>query len=443
METIYGNLTSVDIKEQQRLWDERGKGYYGEYLLLTELYQHIKGQCKILMNLNVPTAAGKTTEIDLLMIHETGLYVFEAKYYKGTIYGKYQDTIWTQYFRTQANSHFNSPIKQNEYHIEALKRLFPGIPAYSFIVFTNEDTDVRVTGWENTGIVVCRLDEIWREIDRINARTDTRLSGEQINEMFKALSVYAPIKKEEVSEDVRIIPLTDYFEQIKADYMKGLEAVQREEKAQFGKKVKRIIAAALVFCAVVIGVNGMAILEAAGKVSDAEKVQQNAEQAQKTAEQAQQSAEQAMEEFAKKFKQVEPMNGGDVQLEDSFLEVIDLKLEKSEDLKDTFLFSCKIQINGEQYGIYLHRNTSILVQMKDGTVAEYVLSTVLGRLVNTRVGPFQPWYSNVEELPEIQIFTDSADNIAYIKLTNVMVCTSDSMSKDLIPGIEFELYKAE
>ena len=82
METIYGNLTSVDIEEQKRIWDERGKGYYGEYLLLTELYRHIKGQCKILMNLNVPTAAGKTTEIDLLMIHETGLYVFEAKHYK-------------------------------------------------------------------------------------------------------------------------------------------------------------------------------------------------------------------------------------------------------------------------------------------------------------------------------------------------------------------------
>ena len=143
METIYSNLTSVDIEKQKQIWDERGKGYYGEYLLLTELYQRVKGQCKILMNLNVPTGNGKTTEIDLLMIHETGLYVFEAKHYKGTIYGSYEDAKWTQYFRTQENSHFPSPIRQNEYHIEALKRLFPGTPIKSFVVFTNDETNIK------------------------------------------------------------------------------------------------------------------------------------------------------------------------------------------------------------------------------------------------------------------------------------------------------------
>ena len=26
---IYKQLTDVDIEEQKRLWDERGKGYYG------------------------------------------------------------------------------------------------------------------------------------------------------------------------------------------------------------------------------------------------------------------------------------------------------------------------------------------------------------------------------------------------------------------------------
>ncbi len=357
METIYGNLTSVDIKEQERLWDERGKGYYGEYLLLTELYQHIMGQCKILMNLNVPTAAGKMTEIDLLMIHETGLYVFEAKYYKGTIYGRYQDAKWTQYFRTQENSHFNSPIKQNEYHIEALKRLFPGIPVYSFIVFTNNDTDVKVTGWENTGIVVCKLNEIRQYIDKINMKTNTRLSAEQIDETFKSLSIYAPIRKDEVSEEVRVIPLTEYIEQMKSDYTTGLEAVRKEEKKRFSRKVVGILGAALIVCAVVIGAASMIVMGAKKKASEAEK--------------AQQSAEQAMEEFAKKFKQVEPMNGGDVQLEDNFLEITDLKLEKSEDLKDTFLFSGKLQVNSKKYVVHMNKNTSVIVQMADGTVAEY------------------------------------------------------------------------
>ena len=113
-DTIYENLTSVDIKEQKQLWDERGKGYYGEYLVLQQLFFSVHGQCKILMNLNIPAGNEKTTEIDLLMIHENGFYVFEVKYYKGTIYGRYDDKTWTQYFRTQKNSHFPSPVQQND-----------------------------------------------------------------------------------------------------------------------------------------------------------------------------------------------------------------------------------------------------------------------------------------------------------------------------------------
>ena len=101
--TIYTQLTNVDIERQKQIWDDRGKGYYGEYLLFCELYKSIAGSGKILMNLNVPIENNKTTELDLVLIHETGLYVFEVKHYKGTIYGKDTDPIWTQYFRTVRN----------------------------------------------------------------------------------------------------------------------------------------------------------------------------------------------------------------------------------------------------------------------------------------------------------------------------------------------------
>ena len=62
IESIYQKLTNVDIRQQKLLWDERGKGYYGEFLVFSELYPNIPGACKILMNINIPTAYGKTTE---------------------------------------------------------------------------------------------------------------------------------------------------------------------------------------------------------------------------------------------------------------------------------------------------------------------------------------------------------------------------------------------
>ena len=140
----YRNLTGVDIEMQRLLWDERGKGYYGEYLVFKKLYPKLSGCCKILMNLQVPAGDGRTTEIDLLLIHETGLYVFEMKHYKGTIYGKSHEQKWTQYFRTAPNSRFYNPVLQNQYHIKALQKMFPGIPVYSFIVFTSPECDLRV-----------------------------------------------------------------------------------------------------------------------------------------------------------------------------------------------------------------------------------------------------------------------------------------------------------
>ena len=82
---IYKEASGVDFREQKRIWDERGRGYYGEYRVMQELYQNLPGQCKILMNLNVPIDGGKITEIDLLLIHDTGIYVFEINHYKGTI----------------------------------------------------------------------------------------------------------------------------------------------------------------------------------------------------------------------------------------------------------------------------------------------------------------------------------------------------------------------
>ena len=54
-------------------------GQYGEYL--TEyalLSRSMEGYYVVLKNLYLPMK-GKTTEIDLLMIHEKGIFVFESK----------------------------------------------------------------------------------------------------------------------------------------------------------------------------------------------------------------------------------------------------------------------------------------------------------------------------------------------------------------------------
>ena len=61
------------------------QGVYGEFLLFT-LLEKLPGNNKLLTNIYVPKEDGKTTEIDIVMLNRTGIYVIENKNYGGWIF---------------------------------------------------------------------------------------------------------------------------------------------------------------------------------------------------------------------------------------------------------------------------------------------------------------------------------------------------------------------
>ena len=63
------------------------KGNKGEYNIYRSL-EKVKGEKLLLTNLYIPKEDGSTTEIDLLMITKSGLFVVESKNYSGWIFGK-------------------------------------------------------------------------------------------------------------------------------------------------------------------------------------------------------------------------------------------------------------------------------------------------------------------------------------------------------------------
>lgn len=96
------------------------KGNYGEFLTFAEL-EKLKGQKKLLTNLYLPKSDGTTTEVDLVMLQETGLYVFESKNYSAWIFGDEKGKHWMQIFPNKQKEKFFNPIWQNKAHINALK----------------------------------------------------------------------------------------------------------------------------------------------------------------------------------------------------------------------------------------------------------------------------------------------------------------------------------
>ena len=60
-------------------------GQFGEYLTKFALTNYnLPGYLKVFQNLYIP-GHGKTVEIDILMLHEKGIFVFESKNYSGWI----------------------------------------------------------------------------------------------------------------------------------------------------------------------------------------------------------------------------------------------------------------------------------------------------------------------------------------------------------------------
>lgn len=120
--TTYHKITHNSYRKIQK-----DKGAYGEYQIYQNLASYERDGAHFLFNCYLPWRSGETTEIDALMIHHSGIYVFESKNYGGIIAGKEADEYWTQTLPAKGHSMtqntFFNPILQNHSHISCLKEL--------------------------------------------------------------------------------------------------------------------------------------------------------------------------------------------------------------------------------------------------------------------------------------------------------------------------------
>lgn len=166
-------------------------GKYGEYLTYKYLRAYEEKGAKFLYNCYLPRENDDTTEIDVLMIYKSGLYVFESKNYSGWIFGDEKSKTWTQTLpqgRKSHKEHFLNPIMQNKLHIKWLKNLIQdeSIPVHSIIVFSERCTlkKVSVTSPE---IAVIKRDNVRRTVAKIDSGTGDVLPSNKVLELYEKL----------------------------------------------------------------------------------------------------------------------------------------------------------------------------------------------------------------------------------------------------------------
>lgn len=184
------------------------KGAYGEYLCYRYLHHFEKRGAKFLYNCYLPRGKGKTTEIDVLMIYRSGIYVLESKNYSGWIFGSETSRNWTQTLPGKNKTHreqFYNPIMQNKTHIRYLKNIIGNkVQVHSVIVFSERCTLKKIHIIDKD-IKVIKRNRLLHTIKKIDRKEKTKLSKEDIFKLYNKIYPYSQVTNKVKEKHIRDI----------------------------------------------------------------------------------------------------------------------------------------------------------------------------------------------------------------------------------------------
>lgn len=146
-------------------------GEFGEWLTEYALANdNLSGRLRTFTNVYVPLqgrGGQGEAEVDILMVHERGVYVMESKNYSGWIFGSAERRQWTQSLKGGRKERFYNPIMQNRTHVKALSVVLslPVSSFRSFIVFS-ERCELKKVPDSCKEYVICRRHHLLREVRR-------------------------------------------------------------------------------------------------------------------------------------------------------------------------------------------------------------------------------------------------------------------------------------
>ena len=198
MRSIYNDFVSPEEK-----------GEIGEDIIYRDLAR-IKGRKAFLPNCYIPKHNGGTTEIDLIFLHESGVYVIESKNYSGWIFGDENSKNWCETIKGKKYFFYN-PIKQNKSHIKNLEKLIKiGEEKYQSVIVFNANANLKKITTESQNLHVITAQQIKKFLQEQNELPD-QLSNTDMNEIYNKLLPGTQLSEEEKKQ---------HIERIKKQYKK-------------------------------------------------------------------------------------------------------------------------------------------------------------------------------------------------------------------------------
>lgn len=173
-------------------------GLSGDYFI-AKTTNNLPGYHKTLVYTSISNGKREAIEeIDIIYVHETGVYVFELKHKIGWIIGNESGGKWINGYDDGQKTRFYNPIKQNKGHIKALKSLLPDVQKNQFksmIVFS-EQSELKEITIDSPNTFVFNRNELERIMKEDTKISTAVLTKEQIDEIYNVIKPYSKISED-------------------------------------------------------------------------------------------------------------------------------------------------------------------------------------------------------------------------------------------------------
>ncbi|MDO5844293.1 MAG: nuclease-related domain-containing protein [Methanocorpusculum sp.] len=153
-------------------------------------------------SLYVSEGQKKWSEIDLVMIHNSGIYVFENKYLSGTLTGKINDRLWMKSSDTIIT--IQNPIAQNKKHLRVLAD-YLDLPENFFksVIVFSDNCDISGCPKSSTDYIVTHLSDLSKTLEgHVHEKI---ISDRSVEEIFIRVMKCADAKEKVVNEHMNYV----------------------------------------------------------------------------------------------------------------------------------------------------------------------------------------------------------------------------------------------
>ncbi|CAN5848493.1 hypothetical protein BH11BAC4_BH11BAC4_26570 [soil metagenome] len=188
---------------------ESGRGTRSERDLALQLLRSGIPEQRIFHDLYLEKYDNHFSQIDLVILTEVGIIVFEVKDYSGWIFGRGYQSQWTKVLNYGKEKYrFYNPIKQNNTHIAELRKQllqFDHIPFYSIVVFYG-DCELREIDFVPSGTFIVKSHRVLEVLSTIlnNNKVVQYANEDEIVRMLKEAVVKGEAKENQLQHNENI-----------------------------------------------------------------------------------------------------------------------------------------------------------------------------------------------------------------------------------------------